>query len=103
MCGTVTSFVRLSVCCPETSRKLIAQHKGVEDVCGALKQHMTAPNIVDAALSALWSLSVDGVWVWVGGLGNGEGKRKLACKREMGGCEEVPGGSTWRGKCGSEM
>lgn len=45
----------------ETNRKLIGLHKGVVDLCHTLERHMAAPNIVDAALSALWSLSVDGM------------------------------------------
>lgn len=44
----------------ETTRKLIGLHKGVVDLCQTLERHMAAPDIVDAALSALWSLSVDG-------------------------------------------
>ena len=35
------------------------------DLCKSLQQHMSSPEIVDAALSALWSLSVDGVLVMV--------------------------------------
>ena len=59
--GGYHCFLCLPVCCIETSRKLIAQHNGVIDLCRALRQHMAGPDIVDAAISALWSLSVDGV------------------------------------------
>lgn len=59
--GGYHRFLSLPVCCIETSRKLIAEHKGVIDLCRALRQHMARPDIVDATISALWSLSVDGV------------------------------------------
>lgn len=39
---------------------IITKEKGVQDICNALEAHGHCSDLVDAACSALWSLSMEG-------------------------------------------
>ena len=39
---------------------IITKERGVQDICNALECHSGCSDLVDAACSALWSLSMEG-------------------------------------------
>ena len=45
----------------ESNMLIITKERGVQDICNALEQHNQCSDLVDAACSALWSLSMEGI------------------------------------------
>lgn len=44
----------------EANCKIVSEERGLEDICLAMGRHNTDVELVEAACSALWSLSMEG-------------------------------------------
>lgn len=44
----------------EANCKIVSEERGLEDICLAMGRHNTDVDLVEAACSALWSLSMEG-------------------------------------------
>ena len=44
----------------EANCKIVSEERGLEDICLAMGRHNTDVGLVEAACSALWSLSMEG-------------------------------------------
>ena len=44
----------------EANCKIVSEERGLEDICIAMGRHNTDVELVEAACSALWSLSMEG-------------------------------------------
>lgn len=58
---SVTDGGHAIVCCVvEANCKIVSEERGLEDICLAMGRHNTDVGLVEAACSALWSLSMEG-------------------------------------------
>ena len=48
-------------CCVETNCKIVTEERGLQDICQAMDRHSQDVELVEAACSALWSLSMEGI------------------------------------------
>ena len=47
--------------CLEANAKIVSEEHGLQDICRAMDTHSNISDLIEAACSALWSLSMEGL------------------------------------------
>lgn len=44
----------------ESNARIVTEERGLKDICQAMASHKDAADLIEAACSAIWSLSMEG-------------------------------------------
>ena len=60
MSSEQTQILSISFSSIEANARIVTEERGLQDICQAMDTHMDKPQLMEAACSAIWSLSMEG-------------------------------------------
>lgn len=65
-CNVTYSKTCVVISCLEGNAKIVSAERGLQDITTAMDNHNEVSDLIEAACSAIWSLSMDGMFIIVG-------------------------------------